>query len=250
MILLNHCTTTASPGRYGPSIQEKWGGTLTTNSKDSTLGAVSAQQIMDLLEEDIVLGILHPRERLVEDDLMDRFAAKRHVVREAIALLVANGLAVKIRNVGALVKSYTRREVVELYGVRELLETSCVASIGFPVPDAALMELTDIQQRHDDAVAQSNLRTAFRMNMAFHRLVFGLGSNQTLVDAVASYAQKTHAVRSVTLTAPAALETARREHWEIIGALQAGDPVRLAALCRQHLLPSLEAFLRTAPPSQ
>jgi hypothetical protein len=39
---------------------------------DETMRSVS-----DELEEQIVLGVLHPRERLVEDDLCERFNLKR-----------------------------------------------------------------------------------------------------------------------------------------------------------------------------
>lgn len=41
--------------------------------------------VVSTLEEDIVLGRLHPRERLVEDDLMRRFSVKRHVIRQALS---------------------------------------------------------------------------------------------------------------------------------------------------------------------
>lgn len=51
-----------------------------------------ASVIAGTLEEDIVLGLLAPRVRLVEDDLMERFAAKRHVVRDALAQLESAGL--------------------------------------------------------------------------------------------------------------------------------------------------------------
>src|SRR5260370_30250322 len=49
------------------------------------------------LEEDVVFGRLHPRERLVEDDLMARFDVKRHIAREALAALDRMGASVRDR---------------------------------------------------------------------------------------------------------------------------------------------------------
>jgi len=43
------------------------------------------QDIVHRVEEDIVFRVYHPRERLVEDELMQRFDAKRHVIRQALA---------------------------------------------------------------------------------------------------------------------------------------------------------------------
>src|SRR5690554_4321965 len=97
--------------------------------------ASAAGQIAAALEEDIVLGVLHPRQRLVEDELMARFAAKRHVVRDALARLETAGLVERRRNVGALVRGFDEREVADLYEMRILLE--CEAMRRMPLPVAA-----------------------------------------------------------------------------------------------------------------
>src|SRR5450830_632256 len=96
--------------------------------------SVDLEQAVRILEEEIVLGFLHPRERLVEDDLLERFGLKRHVVRQVLVELERMGLVERKRNIGALVKAYTAKEVEDLYAVRELLECQCVRLIRFPVP--------------------------------------------------------------------------------------------------------------------
>lgn len=81
-----------------------------------------AEEIVGSVEEDIVLGRLHPKERLVEEDLIERFDCKRHVVRQALFQLEDIGLVERIRNRGAFVKAYTPEEVEHLYAMREILE--------------------------------------------------------------------------------------------------------------------------------
>jgi DNA-binding GntR family transcriptional regulator len=83
----------------------------------------SLAAIVNQLEEDIVFGRLHPCQRVIEDDLITRFAAKRHVVRQALADLERMGLIERIPNRGALVRAYGPDEVKQLYVVRDLLET-------------------------------------------------------------------------------------------------------------------------------
>jgi DNA-binding GntR family transcriptional regulator len=53
--------------------------------------AARVKQVANVLEEEIVLGWLQPRERLIEEDIASRFKVKRHVVREAIAELERMG---------------------------------------------------------------------------------------------------------------------------------------------------------------
>src|SRR5674476_52697 len=73
------------------------------------------RKTVEALEEDIVFGYMHPRERLVEDELRARFCLKRHVVRQVLAELEQMGLVERKKNIGALVKSYSVKEVIDLY---------------------------------------------------------------------------------------------------------------------------------------
>jgi DNA-binding GntR family transcriptional regulator len=205
---------------------------------DETMRSVS-----DELEEQIVLGVLHPRERLVEDDLCERFNLKRHVARQVLAEVERRGLVERRKNVGAVVKSYTPREVTELYALRELLEADAARRIVFPVSSEALDALTAIQAEHDEAADASDLRRVFRANMAFHHAFFALSESQVLTEAIREYERRTHAIRSVSIVFPQYLEKARADHHQMIEALRAGDRESLIKLCRDHLVPSRDAYL-------
>ncbi|WP_420224927.1 GntR family transcriptional regulator [Pigmentiphaga litoralis] len=200
-------------------------------------------RVVGALEEDIVLGVLNPRERLIEDELMHRFGIKRHVVREVLAMLDRLGLTERRRNIGSLVRSFTPKEVSELYQLRALLETQAASLIPqSPDPDA-LNELVDIQEAHDAAVQANDPRRVFRANVRFHQALFGLTGNVVLQRAIAEYARQTHPIRFSSLVSPDYRQKACREHWQMIAALKAGDRDTLVTLCREHLLPSRDAYL-------
>lgn len=203
----------------------------------------TVMRVADALEEEIVLGVLHPRERLVEDELCERFTLKRHVSRQVLAELEQRGLVERRKNVGALVKSYTPQEVMDLYAVREILETSAAQRITLPVAPEQLAELVDIQQAHDAAAKAGDLRAVFRSNMAFHRALFALSDNRALTEAIREYERRTHAIRSASLLFPHYLEKARIEHHQMIDALASRDQARLVELCRAHLIPARDAYL-------
>ncbi|OZI17707.1 GntR family transcriptional regulator [Bordetella genomosp. 7] len=196
-----------------------------------------------ILEEDIVLGILHPRERLIEDDLIRRFGFKRHAAREVLAELARLGLVDRRKNVGCEVRAFTPREVAELYQLRELLEGEAARILPCPLPAAALRELTDIQREHDRAVADGDPRAVFHTNQRFHQALFGFCENGVLQKAIQEYARQTHAIRFSSLVDASYRERARQEHWAMIDALRAGQRDELARLCREHLAPSRDAYL-------
>jgi DNA-binding GntR family transcriptional regulator len=204
----------------------------------------SVQEMVRIIEEEIVLGVLHPRERLVEDELMSRFGFKRHVVRQALAHLEAQGLVQRKRNSGAQVRALSAKEVTELYALREILETNCARRIAFPVPAAQLKELLRIQRTHSKAIAARDLRAVFRANLAFHAALFSLCGNDALIEAIAEYARRSYPVRVSTLGSMPYLERARADHEAMIEALRTGDRKTLVSLCADHLRPSRDTYLQ------
>src|SRR5690349_12367591 len=93
---------------------------------DATPEAPSLTDIVQRLEEEIALGLLRPRERLVEDDLLARFNVKRHVVRQVLAELEMMGMVTRRPNRGAAVRDFTTLEVEHIYFVRDILERAAV----------------------------------------------------------------------------------------------------------------------------
>lgn len=214
-----------------------------STTRDRDLDKVVAK-VVATLEEDIVLGYLHPRERLVEDDLRERFGLKRHVVRQVLVELERMRLVERKKNIGALVKSHSEEEVMNLYAVREILETSAAQRIALPLAPHRLHELEAIQRRHDDAIARGDLRAVFHANVAFHRALFAATENPELAAAIEDFSQRTNAIRSSSTVVPEHLESVHHEHWALIEALRDGNRERLVELCRQHLIPARDHYIR------
>src|SRR5699024_9768676 len=215
------------------------------SDSDADPARLTGEALAAILEEQIVTGGGVPGERLVEDLLMGRFGAKRYAVRKALELLEKQGLTGRRRNAGAFVRSYTEKEVRDLFDLRVLLESACAEAISTPGSEE-IADLRRAQQRHDNAVATGRLRDAVVANIAFHQELFRLSSNEALVQAVNHYARMSYAMRSVGFTSAESLQRSRREHWQMIEALEICDTDGLVQLCRAHLAPSRDTYLESA----
>ena len=205
--------------------------------------ANAVDDIVAAVEEDIVLGRLHPRERLVEEAMMERFDCKRHVVRQALFQLDSIGLTERIKNRGAFVRSFPPEEVEDIYAMREILELAAVNALPLPAPSEWLVELEAVHRRHSEAVDAHDLRQVFHMNIAFHRTLFRVCGNAYLYATINEFAQKAHGIRFIAITDRDSLVQARDEHQAMIDAIRDEDRQRLAELCRRHLLPSKNRYL-------
>jgi DNA-binding GntR family transcriptional regulator len=80
------------------------------------------QQVVRLLREDILEGVLAPGERLLESALCDSYGVSRTVVREALRQLEAESLITIVPNRGPIVTVLTEHDIRSLYEVRRVLE--------------------------------------------------------------------------------------------------------------------------------
>jgi DNA-binding GntR family transcriptional regulator len=218
------------------------GVTVTT----SRIAPSRAADIVCVLEEEIALGQLAPRERIVEEELATRFAAKRHVVRQALSDLETMGIVVRQPNRGAAVRDYSVQEVEQLYVVRALVERCAAELIRLPVDRSVIDALQKIQDRHSAATRKGELRTVFRENLLFHHTFFAICGNAPLVEVIEQMALKTHAIRSYGIGDPALLEVVRGQHQRMIDLLGTDDQKALADVVVQHLQPAKDAYLRLA----
>ncbi len=200
-------------------------------------------QIVRKLEEDIVLGRRHPRERLVEQDLCTVFDTHRGDVRLALFELEKMGIVERIPNRGAIVRDLKPREVSEIYDVREELEVMAVRILPFPVPDADIVRLEAIQHAHGKAVDAGDLLAVFHSNVQFHRALFGLCGNTCLIETIEYLAQKVAGIRSYAHAKPEALNDSRRDHIAMIKALRNSRRDDLINLTRRHLKPAALAYI-------
>jgi DNA-binding GntR family transcriptional regulator len=203
-------------------------------------------EVVRVLEEEIALGLIGPRERLVEEELAKRFRVKRHIARQALADLEGMGLVVRQPNRGAAVRDYSVAEIEQLYIVRELVEARGAGLIRLPAPPAVIRRLRAIHERHCAAVARGDLRRVFRENLLFHSAFFAACGNAPLVEVIEQLAMKAHAIRSYSIGNPAMLAAVCEEHREMIGLLEGGDRKRLVALVGRHIRPAKEVYLQLA----
>ncbi|RYC30191.1 GntR family transcriptional regulator [Lichenibacterium minor] len=205
----------------------------------------SGQEIFDALRDDIVFGRLNPRERLVEADLVQRFDSHRAAVREALAALEQAGLVDRQRNKGAAVLDLKPERVEQLYAVRMLLETTAAGTMPLPLDPVALETLVSIQQDHQQAVADNDLRRIFDHNNRFHRTLYTQSGNPVLVELIEQCATRALTVRFHPYMDRSFLERVCADHWAMIDACRLCDRARLIALVRDHLPLAKNRYLDT-----
>lgn len=189
---------------------------------------------MARISEEILFGRLLPRERLVEDDLIERTGATRHAVRAALQALVRDGLVVHHPNRGAQVASFSPAEVEEITALREVLHAEAARRIPLPAPPGLLDALAVIEAAHADAVERGDLSAIHAENDRFHETLFAACGNRYLVAAIRDHSRMSLAFRCHAMADPALARLARDEHRAMLAAIANADREALVKLCVGH----------------
>lgn len=214
-------------------------------AKAKVTTAIDSSAITNKLEEDIALGRILPRERLIEEQLALRFGVNRHVIRQVLMELETIGLIARQKNKGATVRDLLPEDVTNIYAVRELLEGKAAELIELPPKPEVVARLKDIQKRHAKAAEAGELTNAFRLNLLFHKTFFAACDNPHLADAIQHFALKAHIARSLTVGDPKLLKRAVEEHAQIVHYLETADRANLVRLAVEHIIPSKDAYLES-----
>lgn len=201
------------------------------------------QPVCDTLQEDIIFGRLKPRERLVEDEIIARFAGTRHAVRRAFDELERLGLVVRHPNRGIQVRDYALQEIEDLYEIREVLETRAVERIALPAERSIIDRLTRLAEDHRKASEEDRFLDLFRLNNEFHEAFYAAAGNPALAEAIRYYSVATHPIRSRGFPDPELRRMAVSEHMAMIEALAAGDREALKTVCVRHIMRPKQFYL-------
>lgn len=201
-------------------------------------------ELIEKIREAIIFGWLRPRERLVEDELIERYGATRYLVRQAMASLEQMGLVTRRPNRGYVVRDFSVEEVEELYEMRAILQAEAARRVPMPAPAALIERLEQIDADYSRSVDVLDLKGTTALNNLFHETIFAACNNRYLAEMIDNFWSRTTAIRCYAIGDRQMLEQSRREHRAIIDALKRNDREAFVKECVDHIYPSLEAYKR------
>ncbi len=193
----------------------------------------------DALREQIVDWSLEPGTVLAEVELSTRLGLSRTPVREALARLVADGLAAPLGGRGLVVTPLSADNVTELFELRQALEVQA-AALAAGRRELAVFEKLQAELR---AIGTDDLHAYYDLVARFDDAVDDAVNNPYLVSALAGVRTHLSRIRRLSHDNPARLRDAAREHLLIVDAIVAGDARLAADATRVHLHQSLTSTL-------
>jgi len=193
------------------------------------------QRVYDHLRAEILAGRLEPGTELAEVALSEQLGVSRGPLREAIGRLAAEGLVTVRPRRGAVVRSLSKQEFVELYQVREALEMLAVRLAVPRLGDEGVAELERLVAAMTAHAERNEVTEFFEANSAFHLQLVEAAGNAKLQELYDQLLAQLGRYRLQSLTLRGNLERSVAEHAAILRAIKRGDADRAAHLMSEHI---------------
>jgi DNA-binding GntR family transcriptional regulator len=180
--------------------------------------------------------MLSPGQRLIESELMTELDVGRSTIREAFLKLEAEGFVELRHQRGAIVRRMTRRDMVELFQVRERLEglaaARCAANVDRDDNRARLKEMRDLWKQQ--SVRRDSVEH-MASNVELHRGIVMLADNQRLIRMLEPLQVPGYRMQFLDLLDQQERDHSAEDHVAILDAILAGDAVKAERLMREHV---------------
>ena len=203
------------------------GGKLTRNATEVTV---------ELIREAVFQGRLQPGDRLKEEELASELGISRTPVREALLVLQAEGLIVSTPNRGAMVRSYSETELLDLYELRALLEGFAARRAALSISNERLEALDGCCDRFTAMREGQDRLSLSRENLFFHNLVTEAADMARLPDLTRMVCEVPLVFQSFNWYTEEQAESSDRAHRQILKALHSRDPERAELAMKHHVL--------------
>ncbi len=213
-------------------------------------GSGARARVMEGLRQAIVSGEHRPKQPLYESSIAAEYEVSRTPVREALKQLQSEGL-IEIRpRVGTFVRSPSRREIVELFELKEMLEGMAARLLAGRGSVPILDQLDENIEQSSHAVERGDTEEYSQLVHQFHELLVTGADNtqlevhyQQLMNQLAY-----HRLVSASLTQPGRPDVSLSEHRRVLELIREKDGFGAEFAMRDHVRSSERATMSADDP--
>jgi len=200
------------------------------------------QEVADRLRDMIQTGELQSGAWIDEVRLTSVLGISRTPLREALKVLVAEGLLRLEPRRGCFVNELSARDLENIFPLMAMLEGRCAYEAASKVTQADLRRLETLHRDLQHFAELDSIDDYYAANARIHEAIQKLADNPWLSDLIDNLRQVLSLSRHRSLAYPGRVRESCAEHLAIFAALKARDPEGADAITRKHLMRQLDAL--------
>ncbi|MCB2295754.1 GntR family transcriptional regulator [Clostridium algoriphilum] len=196
--------------------------------------------VFEKLRMAIIGGDLEQGERLVETSLAENMGVSRTPVREALRKLEVEGLAENIPRKGTIVKGISKKDIIEIYEMREVLEGLEFRLACLKLSTLQITVLKEVISKMEKCIINDDMSGYWGLHKEFHETILFSCGNSRLINQMKQIYEYLIRLRNFTLVMNKRVKEALVEHKEIVEAFEKKDEVFAEKIGRKHTVHAKE----------
>ncbi len=189
----------------------------------------------------------HPGYKFSDEEIAAEMGISRTPVREALNRLTEQGLVDARPNKGFWVKTFSKKEVEDLYVLRDALEALAV-SLTIKNLDAKKAEaLKKLLETYPKLMEASDLTRLNDADENFHDLIALYSGNSALYETLKNLSGKIRITRRYDHLRPTSFQETYKEHWQVLNHMLNGELSRAKKAMSKHIIGSMKMVLKILP---
>jgi len=221
------------------------------NQMETTMNAPRHLTLRERIYEEIVRlivsGELPSGVSIDEKVLTEKLQVSRTPFREAIGTLAKEGLIEIKPYRGFFVRSFSRKEIDDLYELRKTLECFAVELAVPQMSDRDIARFERILDGAVEALQRGDMETYGIRDREFHETIAERSGSAALIETLSRLALQIQVCRTIANESREFATRAAQERDDILKAFRARDIPRAASLMRAHISDVQQAVLSRFP---
>ena len=212
---------------------------ISFTKKDSSL----ATQAYQRLRHEILTCSLAPGQIVSERELARRYDVSKTPMREALGQACHEGFIQRLPGRGYIISPITIRDIRELFDLRLILECTAVERAVQNSNSELISKLRDMAEvKYDPDEPESHI-SFLRTNRSFHLAMAEATNNQRIIMLLGDLFNEMERLFHLGLRLRDSSEEMRREHKELVTALEQGDLDQALAAINLQIISSRDRIL-------
>ncbi|MDU2065429.1 MAG: GntR family transcriptional regulator [Sporomusaceae bacterium] len=201
--------------------------------------------VYEYLRNAILDGDLLPGERIVERTFAEQFGASRTPVREAIRKLEMENLLEYIPRKGVVIKGIDLKDIVEIYSIRQALETLAFKTAIPNLSEDDLSNLQKIVKETEESSLADDVASVIKSLEKFDEIMMKAGKMPRLQGFIVTLQESIRRFRKMNLVDESRRKEAIGEHKEILEAVKNRDIEKTEQLVKAHIERACRQLIHT-----
>lgn len=212
------------------------------DESDQPIRLTRADELRQILADEIVRGKIKPGDTLDETAIAARFKVSRTPVREAIRQLAASGLVDAKPHRAAVVARPSHDDLIGMFEAMAELEGLCAH---YAAERMTPPERTGLEQVHDDLrlmIQDGDPQNYHETNQLFHGTVYAGAHNAYLAELTLATRIRVQPFRRAQFRNLGRLSKSHEEHDRVVTAIMRADAFAAQKAMRDHIMTVFEEY--------